>query len=89
MTQTDQARPEVGGSVVAAGITTNYLHDGAADAPPVLLLHGSGPGVTAYANWRLTIPTLATKLRVVAPDLVGFGFTEEDAAKVIAKVSSP
>ena len=76
MTQTDQARPEVGGSVVAAGITTNYLHDGAADAPPVLLLHGSGPGVTAYANWRLTIPTLATKLRVVAPDLVGFGFTE-------------
>ena len=76
MTQTDQARPEVGGSVVAAGITTNYLHDGAADAPPVLLLHGSGPGVTAYANWRLTIPTLATRLRVIAPDLAGFGFTE-------------
>ena len=41
-----------------------------------MLLHGSGPGVTAYANWRLTIPTLATRLRVVAPDLVGFGFTE-------------
>jgi 2-hydroxy-6-oxo-octa-2,4-dienoate hydrolase len=76
MTQADQARPEIGGSVVAAGITTNYLHDGAADAPPVLLLHGSGPGVTAYANWRLTIPTLATKLRVIAPDLAGFGFTE-------------
>jgi len=73
---TNPSRPEIGGSVVAAGITTNYLHDGAADAPPVLLLHGSGPGVTAYANWRLTIPTLATRLRVVAPDLVGFGFTE-------------
>jgi 2-hydroxy-6-oxo-octa-2,4-dienoate hydrolase len=72
----DQSRPEIGGSVVAAGITTNYLHDGEPDAPPVLLLHGSGPGVTAYANWRLTIPTLATRLRVVAPDLVGFGFTE-------------
>ena len=80
MTETQlQPRPEIGGSVVAAGITTNYLEDGAADAPPVLLLHGSGPGVTAYANWRLTIPTLATRLRVVAPDLVGFGFTERPA----------
>ena len=77
MTETSpQPRPEIGGTIVAAGITTNYLHDGDADAPPVLLLHGSGPGVTAYANWRLTIPTLATRLRVVAPDLVGFGFTE-------------
>jgi len=77
MTDTESLpRPEIGGSVVAAGITTNYLHDGDAGAPPVLLLHGSGPGVTAYANWRLTIPTLATRLRVVAPDLVGFGFTE-------------
>ena len=72
----EQIRPEIGSSVVAAGIVTNYLHAGDDAAPPVLLLHGSGPGVTAYANWRLTIPTLSTRLRVVAPDLVGFGFTE-------------
>jgi 2-hydroxy-6-oxo-octa-2,4-dienoate hydrolase len=76
MTQLEETRPEIGGSVVAAGIRTNYLHDGDESAPPILLLHGSGPGVTAYANWRLSIPTLATRLRVVAPDLVGFGFTE-------------
>ena len=76
MTLVDQARPEIGESAVAAGITTNYLHAGDPSAPPLLLLHGSGPGVTAYANWRLTIPTLATRLRVVAPDLAGFGFTE-------------
>ena len=82
MTQAAEPRPEIGGSVVAAGITTNYLHAGEAGAPPVLLLHGSGPGVTAYANWRLTIPTLATELRVVAPDLVGFGFTERPAGAV-------
>jgi len=73
---TQQDRPEVGSSVVAAGITTNVLEGGDRTAPPVLLLHGSGPGVTAYANWRLTIPDLARRLRVVAPDLVGFGFTE-------------
>ena len=73
---TQEARPEIGASVLAAGIATNYLEAGDPSAPPVLLLHGSGPGVTAYANWRLTIPALATRVRVLAPDLVGFGFTE-------------
>ena len=42
----------------------------------MLLIHGSGPGVTSYANWRLVIPALAKKLRVIAPDMVGFGFSE-------------
>ncbi len=42
----------------------------------MVLLHGSGPGVTAWANWRLTMPALATSFRVVAPDMVGFGYTE-------------
>lgn len=77
MTQDVEPRPEIGQTAVAAGIATNYLTAG--DGPPVMLLHGSGPGVTAYANWRLTIPTLAQGLRVVAPDLVGFGFTERPA----------
>ncbi len=46
------------------------------DGEPVVLLHGSGPGVSAYANWRLTIPALARWRRVIAPDLLGFGRTE-------------
>ena len=50
-----------------------------AGGPPVVLLHGSGPGVTAFANWRLTMPHLARRSRVVAPDLLGFGFTERPA----------
>ena len=74
MTSESTDRPEIGLSAVAGGITTNYLTAG--DGKPVLLLHGSGPGVTAYANWRLTIPALSQHLRVIAPDLVGFGFTE-------------
>jgi len=32
--------------------------------------------VSAFANWRLAIPELARSFRVVAPDIVGFGFTE-------------
>lgn len=74
MTDGGGARPEIGSAVQAAGIATNYLEAGS--GPPVVLLHGSGPGVTAYANWRLTIPGLAPRHRVLAPDLVGFGFTE-------------
>lgn len=68
------SNPELGRSVQAAGILTNYHDVGAGE--PILLIHGSGPGVSGYANWRLTMPVLATKFRVIAPDLVGFGFTE-------------
>src|SRR5664279_1491641 len=74
---TDQ-RPEIGSNVMANGIATNYLQAG--DGDPVVLIHGSGPGVSAYANWRLTIPRLATGLRVLAPDMVGFGFTQRPAS---------
>lgn len=66
--------PEIGLSVDAGGIRTNYLRAG--EGPVVLLLHGSGPGVSAWANWRLTIPALAQRFTVIAPDIVGFGFTE-------------
>jgi 2-hydroxymuconate-semialdehyde hydrolase len=66
--------PEIGRSIVAAGIRTNY-HD-MGSGFPVLLIHGSGPGVSAWANWRLVMPKLAEKSRVIAPDMVGFGFTE-------------
>jgi pimeloyl-ACP methyl ester carboxylesterase len=76
-TGTANARPEIGASVVAGGLATNYLESG--QGAPVLLIHGSGPGVSAYANWRLTIPTLAERFHVVAPDMAGFGFSERPA----------
>lgn len=72
MTQTD--RPEIGATVDAGGVQTNYLEAGS--GPPVVLIHGSGPGVTAYANWRLVLPALADRFRVLAPDMAGFGFSE-------------
>ena len=72
---TDSDHPEVGSYVDAGGIKTNYLEAG--DGPPVVLVHGSGPGVTAYANWRLTIPGLAPAFRVLAPDMAGFGFSDK------------
>ncbi len=69
--------PEIAGRITAAGIATN-LHDVGAGYP-LLMLHGSGPGVSAWANWRLVMPELARARRVIAPDLVGFGFTERPA----------
>jgi len=56
------------------GVRTHYHDAGTGD--PVLMLHGSGPGVSAWANWRLSLPALAGRFRVLAPDIVGFGHTE-------------
>ena len=71
----DGDRPEIGASVDADGVKTNYLDRGA--GTPVILIHGSGPGVTAYANWRLVIPDLARHFRVLAPDMAGFGYSDK------------
>ncbi len=61
-------------SVTALGIDT-FFHD-AGDGPPLLLLHGSGPGVSAWSNWRAVYPVLSRRFRVIAPDQVGFNRTQ-------------
>ena len=70
----DIARPEIGKSITVDGSLTNY-HD-VGEGAPVLLIHGSGPGVTAWANWRLNMPELAKRFRVIAPDMFGFGYSD-------------
>jgi 2-hydroxymuconate-semialdehyde hydrolase len=65
---------EIAESVVTGAFRTNTHIQGS--GRPVVLLHGSGPGVTAWANWRLVIPALSKDFRVVAPDMVGFGYTD-------------
>ena len=69
--------PEIARSTVAAGIRTNY-HD-LGSGHPLLMIHGSGPGVSAWANWRLVMPALAERARVIAPDMAGFGYSERTA----------
>ncbi|ROW07879.1 hypothetical protein VMCG_03465 [Cytospora schulzeri] len=56
------------------GIDIFYRHAGptAPDSPTILLLHGFP---TSSHMFRNLIPLLATKYRVIAPDLPGFGFT--------------
>jgi len=60
------------------GVATAVIDTGTPEgavAPPALLLHGSGPGVTATANWRPIIPVISADRRVIAPDQLGFGGT--------------
>lgn len=66
--------PEIGQRIDAGGIATNY-HD-VGNGHPVLMIHGSGPGVTGWANWRLNMGALAENARVLVPDMVGFGYTD-------------
>lgn len=70
--------PEVARSVRTGAFNTN-VHDLGSSAPgqpPVLFVHGSGPGVSAWANWRLALPVIGQQRRVIAPDMVGFGYTD-------------
>ena len=49
-------KPEIGQYVTTGAVRTNYHDLGATTAQiasPLLLLHGSGPGVSAFANWHL------------------------------------
>lgn len=68
------SNPELGETINLRGLNTN-LHD-QGEGDPILLIHGSGPGVTAWANWRGTIPVLAERFRALAPDMLGFGYSE-------------
>ncbi|HHV21557.1 MAG TPA: alpha/beta fold hydrolase [Propionibacterium sp.] len=72
-----EANPAIGKSIKTGDFNTNYLEAGEQNGgTPVILMHGSGPGVTAYANWRGIIPILAEQFHVLAPDMVGFGYSD-------------
>lgn len=70
------ANPEIGLTIETGPFRTNYHDEGDPKGSTILLLHGSGPGVSAWANWRNQLPPFAERHRVIAPDLAGFGFTE-------------
>ena len=43
------------------------------EGPALLLLHGSGPGVSAWANFGELLPKIGAQHRIIAPDLPGYG----------------
>ena len=49
-----------------------HYHE-AGSGPPLLLLHGSGPGVSGWANYRDNLPAFAQHFRTLVLDMPGFG----------------
>lgn len=70
------AQPAVRSRFVSVGgIRTHYLDAG--DGPTVVLLHSAEFGGCAELSWEATIPHIADRYRVVAPDWLGFGKTDK------------
>lgn len=65
-------------TVEVDGLKLFYREAGPADAPVLLLLHGFP---TSSLMYRELMPRLASRYRVIAPDLPGFGFTEVSAER--------
>ncbi|KZE38755.1 2-hydroxymuconic semialdehyde hydrolase [Bhargavaea cecembensis] len=62
---------------VKTGDYETYIHEGGVgNSETVILLHGSGPGASAAANWKAILPEYEDRFHVIAPDLVGFGDTD-------------
>jgi 2-hydroxy-6-oxonona-2,4-dienedioate hydrolase/4,5:9,10-diseco-3-hydroxy-5,9,17-trioxoandrosta-1(10),2-diene-4-oate hydrolase len=45
----------------------------AGDGPPVVMLHGGGPGASGVSNYSRNIDSLAEHFRVIVPDMPGYG----------------
>lgn len=54
-------------------IETHYLEAGT--GPHLVLLHGGEYGASAEVTWGPSIPALAERFHVIAPDMLGFGKT--------------
>jgi pimeloyl-ACP methyl ester carboxylesterase len=71
MTQTAlEAWHTAGKTFSYRGYPVFYRAEGA--GPPLLLIHGFP---TASWDWRPVWPTLAARYRLIAPDMIGFGFS--------------
>jgi len=59
--------------------TLRYYDEGPGDdeAPVVLFLHGSGPGVTGWRNFRGILPTFAAHFRCLILEFPGFGVSDD------------
>ena len=78
MTATDsERRPPFGKQLqLASGYGLHYLESGSGF--PVVFVHGSGPGASAYSNFKLNAQVLARAgYRVLLPDMIGFGYSSK------------
>ncbi len=53
-----------------------HFHE-AGEGPPLILLHGGGPGANGWSNYQHNILALSQKYRVILPDVPGYGRSDE------------
>ncbi len=70
--------PPEGRYVQAGPIRMHYLEYGDRGGQVVVFLHGSGPGNSAWANFRQNKDAFAREgYRVILPDMIGFGYSDK------------
>jgi 4,5:9,10-diseco-3-hydroxy-5,9,17-trioxoandrosta-1(10),2-diene-4-oate hydrolase len=62
--------------IEAGGINLHY-HDSEVGDHVLVLLHGGGPGASAWSNYQSNFPALAEKFRVIAFDAPHFGESDK------------
>jgi len=73
-----KAGPPEGRYVQAGPIRMHYLEFGDRNGHPLVFLHGSGPGNSAWANFHLNKDAFAAAgFRVIMPDMIGFGYSDK------------
>src|SRR5215467_10265309 len=65
-----------GGFVRIGDMLVHHVHGGQG-TPPVVFVHGLGSA--GYLEWRFNLPAVARSHRVFAPDLPGFGRSDQPA----------
>lgn len=59
---------------VSGNYEINLAEAGPSDGPPVVFLHGSGPGASGASNFRGNVDAFVDAgFRVILPDLIGYG----------------
>lgn len=64
---------------LSSGLRVHYVDEGPRDAPVVLMMHGEP--TWSYLYRHMIAPTADAGLRVIAPDLIGFGKSDKPTAK--------
>src|SRR5581483_8112320 len=62
-----------------SGLRLHYHEAGDRSAETVVLLHGGGPGASAWSNFGRTLEVLSAKFHVLAVDQPGFGRSSKPA----------
>jgi pimeloyl-ACP methyl ester carboxylesterase len=73
---TDASGQDLRETSTPAGVL-RYYECGPQDSPALLFLHGSGPGVTGWRNFRGILPTFAEHFRCLVLEFPGFGVSAD------------